>query len=228
MWLPLVAVLLTACTTMPYVASDYDKSSQFSNFHKFTLIVRPHPSMHGSPLVEQRTYDAIGQELTSKGFTYVPDAAQADFAVDFSIGAQDRLDLRSYPRAGPWGAGLWGNDIDLRQYQEGTLAVDVFAVRSGRAVWHGSAEGELLPSEMQHSETPIREAVTAVLANFPPKFTLTKGQSEGPPVARQVQTVRWRCDSSDAPGADHRVAAVCADAAMADFAMRRTSARSQP
>jgi hypothetical protein len=44
--------------------------------------------------VEQRTYDAIRQALTAKGFTYVPDLAQADFAVDFSVGAQDRLDAR--------------------------------------------------------------------------------------------------------------------------------------
>jgi Domain of unknown function (DUF4136) len=168
MWLPSVAVLLTACTVTPHVASDYDKSIQFSNFHKFTLIVRPHPSVHSSPLVEQRTYDAIGQELTNKGFTYVPDPAQADFAVDFSIGAQDRLDVRSTPRAAPWGPGWWGNDIDVRQYQEGTLAVDVFDVQSRRAVWHGSAKKELSQSEVEHSETPIRAAVTAVLANFPP------------------------------------------------------------
>ena len=164
----LVAVLLTACTTTPQVASDYDKSTQFSNFHSFTLIMRPHPSMHSSPLVEQRTYDAIEQELTHKGFTYVPELGQADIAVDFSIGAEDRLDVNSYPRAGPGGAGFWGNDIDVHQYQEGTLAVDVFDVHSRRAVWHGSAKKELSQSEMEHSETPIREAVTAVFANFPP------------------------------------------------------------
>jgi len=168
MWLSLV-VLFTACTTTPQVASDYDRSTQFGNFHKFTLIVRPHPSLHSSPLVEQRTYDAIELELTSKGFSYVPDPARADFAVDYSIGAQDRTDLRSYPRAGPLGAGFWGNDIDVRQYQEGTLAVDVFDVQSRRAVWHGSATKELSQAEMEHSETPIREAVTAVLAKFPPK-----------------------------------------------------------
>ena len=166
----LVALLLTACAATPHVASDYDKSAQFSDYHKFTLIMRPHPSMHGSPLAEQRTYDAIEQELTSKGFTFVPDPAQADFAVDYAIGAQDRLDVSSYPRTGPGplGAGLWGNDIDVRQYQEGTLAVDVYDVHSRRAVWHGSAKKELSQSEMEHSETPIREAVTAVLANFPP------------------------------------------------------------
>ncbi len=171
MRLLLVSVLaLAACATIPNVASDYDKSTQFSNFHKFTLIVRPHPSVNSSPLVEQRTYDAIRQELTAKGFTYVPDLAQADFAVDFSVGAQDRLDVQSYPGhfAGPLGPGLWGNEVDVRQYQEGTLAMDVFDVQSRRAVWHGSAKKELSKSEIEHSEEPIREAVTAVLVRFPP------------------------------------------------------------
>ena len=167
----LVAVLaLGACATQPHIASDWDHSTQFSTFHSFALIVRPHPST-GSVLAEQRTYDAIRQELTNKGFTYVTDLPRADFAVDFLIGAQDRLDVTSFP--GHWGPGLgwWGNDIDVRQYQEGTLAIDVFDARSRRAVWHGSAKKELSQSEIEHSEAPIQEAVTAVLANFPPKLT---------------------------------------------------------
>jgi hypothetical protein len=170
MGLLLVGVLaLAACTTTAHVASDYDKSTQFSNFHKFALIVRPHPSMHSSPLVEQRTYDAIRQALIAKGFTYVADLAQADFAADFSVGAQDRLDVSSYPHyVGPFGPAGWSNQIDVHQYQEGTLAIDVFDLQSHKAVWHGSAQKELSQSEMEHSEEPIREAVTAVLANFPP------------------------------------------------------------
>ena len=68
--LPLLALLaLAACSTTAHVESDYDKATHFSKLQKFTLIMRPHPSMHSSALVEQRTYDAIRQELTAKGFT---------------------------------------------------------------------------------------------------------------------------------------------------------------
>jgi hypothetical protein len=172
MRLLLLGVLaLAACSTdtKPRIASDYDKSTQFANFHKFTVLVRPHPSMNSSPLVEQRTYDAIREGLSAKGFTYVSDVAEADFAVDFSVGAQDRLDVQSYPSHwGPWGPGAWGNEIDVHQYQEGTLAIDMFDVRSRKAVWHGSAKKELSRSELEHSEAPIREAVNGVLAGFPP------------------------------------------------------------
>lgn len=170
MRLVFVSVLaLAACTTTPHVATDYDKSTQFSNFHKFALIMRPHPSMASSPLVEQRTYDAIRQELTAKGFTYVPDLVQADVAVDFSVGARDRLDVSSYPQfVGPLGPGSWGNQVDVRQYREGTLSIDVFDLQRQRAVWHASAQKELSQDELEHSEGPIHEAVTAVLAKFPP------------------------------------------------------------
>lgn len=162
---------LAGCTTIrtAQITSDYDRSAQFSTLHNFTLIVRPHASLQ-SARVEQQTYDAIREELTNKGFTYVPDPAQADFAVDFSVGTQGRLDVKSYPRnfTGPWGAGGWGNELDLRQYQEGTLAIDAFDVRSRKAIWHGVAKKELSHSEIEHSEEPIREAVTAVLVGFPP------------------------------------------------------------
>lgn len=174
MRLLLLGVLaLAACTeTKPRVAIDYDKSTQFASFHSFTVLVRPHPSMNSSPLVEQRTYDAIRQGLSAKGFRFVSDLDEADLAVDFSVGAQDRLDVQSYPSnfAGPWGAGPWGwgNQVDVRQYQEGTLAIDMFDVRSRKAVWHGSAKKELSLSELEHSEEPVRKAVNDVLAGFPP------------------------------------------------------------
>jgi Domain of unknown function (DUF4136) len=165
------ALLALAACGATHVASDYDRTAPFSTFHSFTLVVRPHPGAH-NPIVEQRTYDAIRAALTSKGFAYVADPGRADFAVDFTIGARDRLDVRSYPAAhgGPWHhADWWGSEVDVRQYQEGTFAIDVFDVRSRRPVWHGLGKKELSQSDLEHSETVIREAVAAVLARFPPK-----------------------------------------------------------
>jgi hypothetical protein len=161
---------LAACTT-PRVVNDYDHGAQFSTFHSFTVMIRPDLGTP-DPVVGQRTYDAIRAELTRKGFTYVVDPAQADFAVDFTIGANDRLDVRSYPSAygGPWfHAGWSGNQLDVNQHQEGTLSIEVLDARSGKAVWHGSARKELSQGDIANSQAVIGEAVTAVLANFPPK-----------------------------------------------------------
>ena len=58
--------------------------------------------------------------------------------------------------------------MDVRQYHEGTLSVDVFDAHTHRPVWHGWAKKDLTRSDIENSAEPIRKAVAAVLAKFPP------------------------------------------------------------
>jgi hypothetical protein len=170
----MTTLLFVACSSLR-VGSDYEHSATFSGYRAFALMQREHHETR-NPLVAQRAQDAIQAVLTAKGFTYVTNAAAADFVVDFSIGAQDRIDVDSYPApyAGPWygeyprwwGYSYWG---DVRQYREGTLAIDVFDARTFKPVWHGWAKKELTQSDIERSEAPIRAAVEAVLEGFPPR-----------------------------------------------------------
>ena len=168
-----VCLVLGACATVR-VGSDFDRSANFSGYHAYSWMAREH---HGSrnPLVAQRARDAIQAELTRKGYTSVTDAGSADFVVDFTIGSQERRDVESYPVTyadvywgypGWWGP-YWGTRLDVRQYREGTLAIDIFDAHSHRPVWHGWAKKELTQSDMERSEAPIREAVQKVLSRFP-------------------------------------------------------------
>jgi len=178
---PLVAVLsglaLAACAEVR-VASDFDHAASFAAYHSFGWMPREH---HGSanPLVAQRAHDAIEAELKARGFNEVADPAAADFVVDFTIGSHERIEVESYPAGyvtpgwwgyrGWWGYPYWGSEVDVRQYREGTLSIDLFDGHSHRPVWHGWARKELTRSDIEHSEAPIRAAVAAVLAQFPPK-----------------------------------------------------------
>jgi Domain of unknown function (DUF4136) len=166
---------LSACATLR-VASDFDHGASFAGYHSFAWMPR---ERHGSanPLVVQRAHDAIDTELKARGFSAASDSASADFIVDYTIGSRERTDVQSYPAGyvmpewgyrGWWGYPYWGSEVDVRQYREGTLSIDVFDGRSHRAVWHGWARKELTRSDVEHSEAPIREAVAAVLSRFPP------------------------------------------------------------
>ena len=172
----LFGLLLAACAALR-VGSDFDHSASFSQFHTFSWMPREY---YGSrnPLVVERAHDAIQAALTRKGFTFAADPAAADFIVAFTIGSRERMDIQAYPApyAGPywghpgwWGYPYWGEQIDVRQYREGTLAIDIFDAHSHKPVWHGWAKKELTKSDMERSEGPIREAVDAVLAQFPPR-----------------------------------------------------------
>ena len=176
-WLAIAvcAAALAACETVR-VASDFDHAATFTGYRSFTWLPR---DRHGSanPLVVQRARDAIQAELIARGFTYAADPAGADFAVDFTIGSHERTDVHSYPAefVGPewgyrgwWGNPYWGAEIDVRQYREGVLSIDIFDEHTHRAVWHGWARKELTRSDLENSTAPIRAAVAAVLAKFPP------------------------------------------------------------
>jgi hypothetical protein len=171
------AVALAGCASMT-VGSDYDRAASFPTTGTFTLMHRDHHDTQ-NPLVATRAEDAIRAQLTSKGYREADDPAKADFSVDFTIGAKERTDINSYPAAyagggwgrgnrGWWGGSYWGDNLDVRQYKEGTLSIDIFDTRTHRPVWHGWAKKELTRKDIEQSEQPIRRAVSAVLAKFPP------------------------------------------------------------
>jgi len=165
------AFLLASCATIPEIASDYDRSANFATYHTFTLMQRQHPGIP-NPLVAIRAEEDITQELLRRGYTLAADPTSADFTVDFTIGSQERTDINSYPAAyaGPWflGAPYWGTNIDVRQYREGTLAIDVFDGHTHRPVWHGWAQKELTRKDLEQPAEPISKAVSSILAKFPP------------------------------------------------------------
>ena len=173
--LPLLLVL-TACETLQ-VGSDYDRSATFSNYHTFTWLPRNNYGI-ANPLVLEQTRDAIQSALERKGYRYVSGTQPADFAVDFTIGSRERTDVRTYPQpyAGPWvwygprwwGYPYWGTGVDVYHYREGILGIDVFDARTHRPVWHGWAQKPLSRQDRENSAEPIRKAVDAVLARFPP------------------------------------------------------------
>ncbi len=174
-----LALALASCATLQ-VGSDYDKQADFSRYHTFTMMQRQHRNVQ-NPLVMQRAQDDIIQDLVSKGYQPASDPAAADFAVDFTIGSRERTDINSYPEPyaamgwggwgwGPgwWGGPYWGSTLDVRQVREGTLSIDVFDAHTHRPVWHGWAKKDLSRQDIEQSEEPIRAAVQAVLAKFPP------------------------------------------------------------
>lgn len=173
----LLGLILAGCSTLR-VGADFDHATSFPEYHAFSFMEREHHGSH-NPLVVQRARDAIEAELIRKGFVVASSAEKADFVVDFTIGARDRMDVHSYPATyvgygwwdnpGWWGGPYWGGQLDVRQYREGTLSIDIFDARTHRPVWHGWAKKELTRSDMEHSEAPIRAAVAAVLERFPPR-----------------------------------------------------------
>ena len=169
-----LSLAITGCTTTP-TAEDYDHTVNFSNYSTFAFMRRGRPQVEDP--VATHIEDTIKADLTRRNYSLVSNPDIADFVVDFTIGAQERTDTQSYSqqyqgnwfRGRPWwGQHYWGDGIDLHDYRQGTLSIDVFDTRSRMPVWHGWSRKELPQHDSSDSDQPVRETVLAVLAWFPP------------------------------------------------------------
>ena len=166
-----VAFALAACATLD-VGSDFDHAASFAGYQTFAWMAREHPTI-SNPLNIRRVQDAVSAELAAKGLRPAADVSQADLAVDFTLSSAERTEVTSYPveyrGAWPWGEGYFGSAVDVRQYREGTLSIDLFDARSHRPVWHGWAKKPLSRADLDHPDAPLREAVAAILSRYPPR-----------------------------------------------------------
>ena len=127
-----------------------------------------------NPLLEGRIMAAIQGTLGEKGMKLIADTAQADFVIAFGVGARDRVSVTStpYPVAyrGAWGWGrAYYNDVDVRQYTEGRLAIDIFDASERRPVFHGYATANIsATTDQAKRQQMLRDAVAKILAGFPP------------------------------------------------------------
>jgi hypothetical protein len=169
--LMLIALLLAACAATLQTGVDFDRAASFASYRSFGWLPRAHSAAR-NPLNVERVRDALRAELEAKGLRFESDLGRADLAVDFTLSSVERTDITSYPaefRGGwRWGGGYFGSAVDVRQYREGTLAIDVFETRDHRPVWHGWAQKPLERRDLDDPGNSLRAAVSAVLARYPP------------------------------------------------------------
>ena len=179
-------LLAMGCQSTLQPTTDFDSSADFSRFRTFSWI-DPNPLVRAAtqrplnPLVVQRLMADTREVLTGRGLPFVDNPAEADLAVAFTIGSRDGIQITSFPsnsfHRGPagrrdhrWRGGYWGTSstVQTRNYTEGQLAIDLFDVAGSRPVWHGTVSRRITRSERVAPGDALREAVEAILGEFPP------------------------------------------------------------
>ncbi|SNS44385.1 protein of unknown function [Sphingomonas laterariae] len=171
-------LLLAGCSSTPRVNMDADPSVNFSGYRTYTWIYSGVPAGMNA-LLFQRVKASIDRGLAARSFTQ---ATPGDFAIAFTLGRRDRVEVNDYGPYGPyypgWGAGYrygWAypyNNVDVRNVTDGTLAVDIYDVKTKKPIWHAVATQQITPGQVDQAK--IDAAVDAVLAKFPPPLPGSK------------------------------------------------------
>jgi hypothetical protein len=177
----LAAVVVLACTS-PSSQYDYDQSVDFGKYRRWAWLPRPQQQPSGDPridnsLTRQRIESAVSRNLAAKGYEQV-DAEAADFRVGYVVTVEKRLDSSGvstsigfgrYSGGSGFGISIGGPGTPIREYEEGTLLIDIRDKDSDDLLWRGSSTSRLDEATTpEESEQKINGIVGEILANFPP------------------------------------------------------------
>jgi hypothetical protein len=161
---------LAGCSGLT-VNSDYDPDTNFTDYQSWAWIVPSDSSKQRlrDPLVERRVVRAIEDQLEAKGYQKAT-TGTPDFLVNFYASSQQKVDVSTYYTG--WGYYGWygGTSVDVRQWEEGTLVIDVIDFDTQALSWRGWAKGAVERSLSTDQITQrVNDVIGKVMDRFPPQ-----------------------------------------------------------
>jgi hypothetical protein len=165
-----LVVLLTASAWAQKTNVDWDRNTDFSQFHTYAWQNSPHPA---KGLWDQRVIDAVNQQLQSKGLKEVQN--DPDLWVVYTSHVEDQKQVvgTGYNYGPGWGWGPWWGGPTTTTYntyitKEGTLVVELANAKSHELEWRGSVTDTISDNSNKNINI-LNKAVAKLFKNFPPK-----------------------------------------------------------
>jgi len=171
----LTLLAVAGCGTSIQTNYDYDVNAQFETFRTYNWVPRPQSepgsasrAVQQNDLLDKRIKNQVDAQLKEKGLTL--DTNTPDLLIVYHTGIQDKVQVNDYGYGYSdyyWGWG--GRDIDVYNYEEGTLILDFVDAATQQLVWRGAGsvalDGNTNPDK---SDELIRKVVGKIMSRYPP------------------------------------------------------------
>lgn len=177
----LVIALLAGCASSPTIRTlaapdlDLDNYTSFGFFSPLGTDRAQYASV-----VSERLKAQARREMEARGFVYSEE--EPDLLINFNAKLEDKLRTVRSPTPSvnfAWTGGYYGyrtglytafpmyEQTEVREYQQGTLNIDLVDAQREQLVWEGVSESVVTQRTMENLEESINEAVSAIFAKFP-------------------------------------------------------------
>ena len=167
----IATLFLGACASGPQIASNVNPGTDFRAFETYNFM-QPLGTDRSNGVrtpISSRLIASMDREMAARGLTKSDDP---DILVDFSVVAQDRIDIRQTPTHTtarrshwhhPWNT--WPTyQTTVRQYTEGSLVIDLIAPKQGMLIAEGGATQRISSNELTQERSD--ELVSKVMASI--------------------------------------------------------------
>jgi len=165
--------VLAACSSVK-VQTEYDKATNFRAYQTYAYLPRdPGPEQAPAardPRIREAVIQGIDGSLQGKGMKRVAFEESPDLLVAVHGFANNRIEVQSYGyhyAATPYGfyPGVATTAVDVRQYRDGTLIIDLIDTATKSMVWRGTATDTFTPGA---ESSAISKAIQKTLSEYPP------------------------------------------------------------
>jgi len=159
--------LVAACSQFA-VRGERDPDVDFGSFRTFAWlpldIAPPVDQQVPDRYIGRKIVQAIDEQLTQKGYVAAAGTPPDLYVTYRLIQASTTNVPLSYAR------GYWGLHASPDTYDEGTLVIDVIAVKTNTLVWRGTASARLLPTlPFDKAVERAQDAIAHTFKTFPPR-----------------------------------------------------------
>ncbi len=170
LFLPIITLLMISCSSIR-VATDYDTKADFNQYKTFAFYKTGIDKASISDLDKKRIMRAVESELLAKGMTK---SSTPDVLVSLFTKSRERVNITDnnwgYGYGWGWNPWMWNgaNRLNVNQYTEGTLFIDILDAKKKELVWQGIGTGALKMSNVEKREARIKEFVGEIMSKYPP------------------------------------------------------------
>ncbi len=171
--LSIFSILLLASCASVSINSDYDKKADFSKYKTFAFYKTGIDKVEISDLDKKRILRSIEDEMTLKGFTK---SETPDLLININTKAEKNVNVNQFQSAFGYGWGwnpYFGMNYNVNTNTEGILTIDLIDASKKELVWQGEGIGYLTQNTNKKDEN-IKNFVTRILSQYPPKIEVTK------------------------------------------------------
>lgn len=161
-------LFIISCNSKPNVIVDFDREANFSSYYTFnsspfdTEVHYDYPQYDNS-LNRKRIMKAVESQLRGRG--YKKDTINPDLLVKIHILIKSKKEVRSYPGVPRYR--YWQDyNVNIYDYEEGSLIIDLVDRKQNQLVWQGIATGSIAikPEEI---ESAINSTVALIFGEYP-------------------------------------------------------------
>ena len=179
LFLAAAVLALSACSTLK-TNTDFDPAVSFNQFKTFAWVEAKttDEGYHLDGLLDQRVRDAVDNQMAAKGLTKAS-VEEADLLVNYITKVDKKINVDTFnnnfgynPYYGPgWG---WGGSMQtqttVREYEVGTLIIDLVDNKTDKLVWRGSVADTIRDHNTPQERVEIiNNAIGQVMSAFPPQ-----------------------------------------------------------